>query len=115
MLYGRDEACAPWPQMVERHVINDDGRRWMMTLRSNGEQAWFGWVDDPATEAAYDPWVDAPDDAQRRRLEIAFRTAAVASVPSIPLGQYLPHAARRSNMTGLVKGSAPVFRGARKG
>jgi peptide/nickel transport system substrate-binding protein len=35
-------------------------------------------------------------------------------VPTIPLGQYLPHAAWRSNLRGLLKGSAPVFWGVEK-
>src|SRR5450432_2893672 len=33
MLYGRDEAFVPRPQMVEGHVIDDDGKRWTMKLR----------------------------------------------------------------------------------
>src|SRR6202051_3267928 len=33
MLYGRDEAFVPRPQMVEGDVIDDDGKRWTMTLR----------------------------------------------------------------------------------
>src|SRR5271168_1939397 len=32
-LYGRDQAFVPRPQMVEGHVIDDDGKRWTMTLR----------------------------------------------------------------------------------
>jgi peptide/nickel transport system substrate-binding protein len=30
-------------------------------------------------------------------------------VPFIPLGQYLPPSAWRSNLTGLLKGAVPVF------
>ena len=100
-------AGAPGPEYVDPLLAN--------TLRSNGSKAWFGWPDDPVLEAAYEAWVDAPDAAERRSQEIAFQAAAFASVPSIPLGQYLPHAAWRSNVTGLVTGSAPVFWGARKG
>jgi peptide/nickel transport system substrate-binding protein len=66
-------------------------------------------------EAAYEAWIDAPDEAGRYRQAVAFQAAAFASVPSIPLGQYLPRAAWRSNLTGLVKGSAPVFWGVEKG
>ena len=33
MLYARDEAFVPRPQMVEGHVIDDDGKRWTMKLR----------------------------------------------------------------------------------
>lgn len=84
------------------------------TLRSNGAKAWFGWPDDPDLEAAHEAWIDAPDDAARRTQEAAFQAACFRTVPSIPLGQYLPQAAWRSDVTGIVKGSAPVFWGARK-
>jgi peptide/nickel transport system substrate-binding protein len=100
-------AGAPGPEFVDPLLAN--------TLRSNGAKAWFGWPDDPKLEAAYEAWIDAPDDAERHRQEIAFQAAAFASVPSIPLGQYLPQAAWRSNLTGLQKGSAPVFWGVAKG
>ena len=99
-------AGAPGPEYVDPLLAN--------TLRSNGAKAWFGWPDDPELEAAYDAWIDAPDDAERRKQEIAFQAAAFAYVPTIPLGQYLPQAAWRSNVTGLVKGSAPVFWGVEK-
>jgi peptide/nickel transport system substrate-binding protein len=99
-------AGAPGPEFVDPLLSN--------TLRSNGAKAWFGWPDNPALEAAYEAWMDAPDRAEQRKQEIAFQTAAFDSVPVIPLGQYLPHAAWRSNITGLVKGSAPVFWGADK-
>ena len=32
-LYGRDQQFMPRPLMVEGHVIEDDGKRWTMTLR----------------------------------------------------------------------------------
>ncbi len=38
VLFGRDEAMNPKPQMVEGYVIEDDGKRWVMTLRPN---QWF--------------------------------------------------------------------------
>ena len=99
-------AGAPGPEYVDPLLAN--------TLRSNGDKAWFGWPSDPVLEAAYEAWIDAPDDTERHKQEIAFQAAAFKSIPSIPLGQYLPHAAWRSNVTGLVKGSAPVFWGAKK-
>ena len=33
-LYGLDENLQPQPQMVEGHRVDDDGRRWTLTLRS---------------------------------------------------------------------------------
>jgi peptide/nickel transport system substrate-binding protein len=100
-------AGAPGPEYVDPLLSN--------TLRSNGAKAWFGWPDDPVLEAAYEAWIDAPDDTERQKQAAAFQLAAFNSIPSIPLGQYLPQAAWRSNVTGLVKGSAPVFWGAKKG
>jgi peptide/nickel transport system substrate-binding protein len=32
-LYGLDEALTPRPQMAQGHVVEDDGRRWTITLR----------------------------------------------------------------------------------
>lgn len=66
-------------------------------------------------EAAYEAWIDAPDDAERHRQAVAFQTACFTSIPSIPLGQYLPQAAWRSNVMGMPKGSAPVFWNVDKG
>jgi peptide/nickel transport system substrate-binding protein len=83
-------------------------------VRSNGAQAWVGWPDDPHLEAVYQAWIDAPDDVTRRPLEREYQAAAFMSVPTIPVGQYLPQAAWRSNLTGLLKGSAPVFWGVEK-
>ncbi len=78
-------------------------------VRSTGATAWVGWPDDPVMEAAYSGWLDAETDEERRRYDRDWQVAAFNSVPTIPLGQYLPPAAWRSNLTGLLKGSAPVF------
>ena len=78
-------------------------------VRSNGPKAWVGWPDDPKIEATLEAWIDSPSDTERRQLERDYQAAAFNTVPTIPLGQYLPHAAWRSNVTGMLKGSAPVF------
>ena len=83
-------------------------------VRSTGATAWVGWPDDPKLEAAYNGWIDATTDEQRHRYAQAWQVAAFNSVPTIPVGQYLPRAAWRSNVTGLLKGSAPVFWGLEK-
>ena len=100
-------AGAPGPEFSDPLLSNP--------MRSNGAKAWFGWPDDPRIEAAHEAWIDATSDAERRKLEADYQLAAFDSVPIIPCGQYLPHAAWRSNVTGLVKGSAPVFWGVEKG
>ena len=99
-------AGAPAPEYSDPLLAN--------LLRTNGPKAWIGWPEDPRIEAAYAAWIDATSDAERRKLEADLQRAAFETVPHIPCGQYLPHAAWRKNVTGLVRGSAPVFWGADK-
>ena len=83
-------------------------------VRSTGATAWVGWPNDPVMEVAYSGWIDATNDADRKRYAQDWQRAAFNSVPTIPVGQYLPRSAWRSNITGLLKGSAPVFWGLEK-
>jgi len=99
-------AGAPAPEFIDPMLSNP--------MRSNGARAWFGWPDDPRIEAAYEAWLDTDSEAEKRKLEADYQLAAFDSVPIIPLGVYMPHAAWRSNLTGHVKGSAPVFWGVTK-
>jgi peptide/nickel transport system substrate-binding protein len=50
-----------------------------------------------------------------RRLDQAIQRRAFEQVPFIPLGQYLPPAAWRSNLRGMLKGPVPVFWNIEKG
>jgi peptide/nickel transport system substrate-binding protein len=78
-------------------------------LRGNGRKAWFGWPDDPEMEAMRDRWMESTDEAEMRRLDQDIQRRAFETVPFIPLGQYLPPAAWRSSLKGLLKGPVPVF------
>jgi peptide/nickel transport system substrate-binding protein len=78
-------------------------------LRGNGQDAWFGWPSDEKMEAMRSLWMDSNDPAERRRLDAETQLRAFETVPFMPLGQYLPPAAWRSNLTGLLKGATPVF------
>ena len=104
--WGIFPAGAPGPEFADPLLSNP--------MRSNGPKAWFGWPEDERIENAHAAWIDATSDAERRKIEADYQLAAFDSVPVIPCGQYLPHAAWRSNLTGLVKGSAPVFWGVDK-
>ena len=84
-------------------------------LRGNGDKAWFGWPNDPKAEELRTRWMDSTDAAERRRLDAEIQTHAFEMVPFIPLGQYLPPAAYRKNLTGVLKGAMPVFWNVAKG
>jgi peptide/nickel transport system substrate-binding protein len=84
-------------------------------LRGNGRRAWFGWPEDPEMEAMRDRWMESTDEAELQRLNQQVQARAFETVPFIPLGQYLPSAAWRSNLGGILKGPVPVFWNVTKG
>jgi peptide/nickel transport system substrate-binding protein len=84
-------------------------------LRGNGRRAWFGWPEDPEMEAMRDRWMESTDEAELQRLNQRVQARAFETVPFIPLGQYLPSAAWRSNLDGILKGPVPVFWNVTKG
>ncbi len=79
------------------------------SMRGNGRAAWFGWPEDPQIEAMRDRWMDSTDPAEQRRLDREIQARAFETLPFFPLGQYLPSAAWRSNLHGLLRGAVPVF------
>jgi peptide/nickel transport system substrate-binding protein len=123
-----DEQSLDWGTVVQRRTNKEplDKGGWSMfpygapaaeyrdpifatNLRGNGKDAWFGWPTDEKTEEMRTAWMNSNDDAERKRLDAEIQARAFETVPFIPLGQYLPPAAWRSNLTGLLKGAVPVF------
>jgi peptide/nickel transport system substrate-binding protein len=129
-----DEQATDWGTVVERRSSKEplDKGGWSMfpygapaadyqdpifatDLRGNGKGAWFGWPDDPKAEDLRNRWMDSNDPAERHRLDAEIQANAFETVPFIPLGQYLPPAAYRKNLTGILKGAVPVFWNVTKG
>jgi peptide/nickel transport system substrate-binding protein len=123
-----DEQTVDWGTVVERRTNKEPIEKggWSLfpagfpaaeyrdpifasNMRGNGQDAWFGWPSDPEMESMRTTWMDSTDAAERRRLDATIQARAFETVPFIPLGQYLPPAAWRSNVTGLLKGAVPVF------
>lgn len=84
-------------------------------MRCSGDKAWFGWPSDDQLEHLRDQWLDSSDPAEKKKLDFAIQARAFEVVPFVPLGQYLPPAAWRSNVSGLLKGALPVFWNVTKG
>ncbi len=78
-------------------------------LRGTGDKAWYGWPTNPGMEALRDAWIDAPDEPTRRSLATRIQADAFDQGMFVPLGQYFQSAAWRSNLTGHLKGQAPLF------
>jgi len=123
-----DEQAVDWGTVVERRTSKEPLEKggWSLfpagypaaeyrdpifasNARGNGKDAWFGWPTDLEQERLRTTWMDSTDPDERRRIDAAFQTRAFDNVPFIPLGQYLPPAAWRTNLTGLLKGAMPVF------
>ncbi len=123
-----DEQTVDWGTVVERRTSKEPIEKggWSLfpagypaaeyrdpifatNIRGNGQDAWFGWPSDPELEQMRTTWMDSNDPAERHRLDAEIQSRAFETVPFIPLGQYLPPAAWRSNLSGLLKGAVPVF------
>jgi peptide/nickel transport system substrate-binding protein len=83
-------------------------------LRGNGLKAWFGWPTDPKLEQLRQSWFNAPDLAAQKTIAAEMQTEAFAEVPYIPLGQWSQPTAFRSDLTGFVESSNPLFWGVRR-
>lgn len=123
-----DEQSVDWGTVVQRRTSREplDKGGWSMfplgapageyrdpvfgtNIRGNGKDAWFGWPTDEKVEAMRDAWTDSNDEGERKKLDQEIQLRSFETVPFIPLGQYLPPAAWRTNMSAPLKGAVPVF------
>jgi peptide/nickel transport system substrate-binding protein len=75
-------------------------------MRTNGDNAWFGWPKDAMVEKLRDEWFKAPDLASQKRLAAEVQKAAYDYVSYVPTGQFLIPTAYRKNIEGIIV--APV-------
>jgi len=78
-------------------------------LWGTGEKAWFGWYNSPKMETLRDAWFEALDLATQQKLGREMQALALEEVPFIPLGLWRQPIARRSNVTGILKATRPLF------
>jgi peptide/nickel transport system substrate-binding protein len=70
---------------------------------------WPGWPDDPAAARLREAWIDAGDLTTQRAIAGQLQVQVFTTAAFVPLGQWFPTAAWRKTVTGLQKGSFPVF------
>jgi len=75
-----------------------------LVLRGNGNDAWFGWPDDPKLEELRDAWFAAPDFAAQKSICDALQLQVFQDVPYIPLGLIKRATAYRSDLVDMVAG-----------
>ena len=78
-------------------------------MRTNGKDAWIGWPENARIEELRSAWIDSDDPVERKKISEQIQLECFNYVPYIPMGQYIPAAAWRSNLKGQLRGPAPVF------
>ena len=78
-------------------------------IRMNGADAWFGWPEDPAVEAAITDWVMAPDRAGQAEAMRRVEEAAWQSVPFAPTGLFRLRTAFRAELEGVLQAPSPML------
>ena len=97
---GWSAFCTAWAGV---DMLNPAGH---ISLRANGQQAWFGWPTDPKIERLRDAWFEAPDMAAQKTICTEIQQQAFESVPYIPMGQYFQPTAYRTDLHGILRGFA---------
>ncbi|MEM7694894.1 MAG: ABC transporter substrate-binding protein [Pseudomonadota bacterium] len=69
---------------------------------SAGDNAWFGWPNDPTHEDLRDAWAAAPSFEERQAVAQQLQDNAWNYVPMAVLGQWTPPVAYRANLQGLI-------------
>ena len=80
-------------------------------LRGQGQTAVFGWPTSPPIEDLRQQWMEAADEAERRRLGEALQRQALQDVPYVPLGGFSLPAAYRRSLVDMVRAPVPMFTG----
>ena len=76
-------------------------------LRTNGDQAWFGWPKDDTLEKLRTEWLKAQDLEDRQAIAAKIQQRAFEIVPYVPTGQFVAKTAFRKNIKGYA--SAPAL------
>jgi peptide/nickel transport system substrate-binding protein len=85
-----------------------------LTIRANGQEAFFGWPSSPQVETEVMAWLDANTFEEEIAAARRMNKAAIDHVIQAPLGFFLQHQAWRKTVTGITKGPMPFFWGVSK-
>jgi peptide/nickel transport system substrate-binding protein len=91
------------------YVGNLQGMDWLNPLvhtALRGDGASPGWFVSPRIEALRDEWLTMPDLAGQQRVCAEMQRAALDEVPYYPIGQYRQPTVYRSNINGIMNGTA---------
>jgi peptide/nickel transport system substrate-binding protein len=83
-------------------------------IRTNGDQAWFGWPKSEEVEAEVTNWFEAKTLDEEKAAVRRLNKAAFDHVVYAPTGFFMIYQAWRKNVSGVIKGPLPFFWGVSK-
>ncbi|MBK5923895.1 ABC transporter substrate-binding protein [Rhodovulum sulfidophilum] len=126
--FNVDMQAMDWQSVVQRRAQQsppDEGgwnlffTNWMIPeisdplinvmVNGRGDDAWFGWPDDPEIEALRSDFAQAPDDAARKAAASKIQAHVMDNVNYIHLGEYAMPQARRDVIDDMIQSPVPVF------
>ncbi|MHA6345171.1 ABC transporter substrate-binding protein [Roseivivax sp. CAU 1761] len=78
-------------------------------VNGRGNDAWFGWPDDPKIEELRAAFVDAEDEAGRKAVAVEIQQHVMDNVNYIHLGEYVLQQARQNSLQNMIQSPVPVF------
>lgn len=78
-------------------------------LNGGGDEAWFGWPDDPALDELRRAFAQAETLEAQQEIAAEIQRHALDVVNYVPLGQYLTPSAWRTSLEGVLEAPVPVF------
>lgn len=77
-------------------------------VRGQGESGYPGWFADDEMKRLSEEWTNTDTDGGKQAIYDAIERRAWAKAPFVPLGQYFPTTAHRSNLQGRVQAASAV-------
>lgn len=78
-------------------------------LNGRGDQAWFGWPDDPEIEALRKEFIAAPTAEAQKEVAVRIQAHAMDYVSYLPLGQFFSPQARSTKLENMVMAPVHLF------
>ena len=94
-------------------TIADPGLNFI--IRGNGAAGFPGWYENHAIEDLAQKWTATPDPTAQQQIIASMQSLAFDGPGTIPLGQFRPRTAFRSDLQGVLPGTNVVFWNVRRG
>ncbi len=78
-------------------------------VNGRGDDAWFGWPEDPELEELRAEFIAATSAEAQKEIAERIQAHVIDVVNYVPLGQYLPVQSRRTNIVNMIPAPVPVF------